>query len=116
MTEALEKPERLLLVAEHEGLVVGFLHGLLRGAPVPMAPRLSGCITDVVVSERHTRAGIGTALLVAAEQWFAAQGAKDITMTVAVHNPRGRNFWLNSGFEPWTETMRKPLIARSSGQ
>ena len=112
LSEALAKPDRLLLVAEQDGVVIGFLHGLLRNAPVPMVPRLSGCITDVVVAEKHTRQGNGTALLAAAEEWFVAQGAEDVVMTVAVYNQRGRQFWLKHGFEPWTLNMRRPLKAK----
>jgi ribosomal protein S18 acetylase RimI-like enzyme len=100
MAEATGKPDRLLLVAEQEGLVVGFHYGLLREATPLMAPRLGGYITDVVVSERDAGAGVGSALLTAAEQSFAAHGAEDVTMTVAVHNRRGREFWLKHGFEP----------------
>jgi ribosomal protein S18 acetylase RimI-like enzyme len=110
--EALAKPGRLLLVAEQDGVVVGFLHGLLRNAPVPMAPRLSGYITDVVVAAKHARQGNGTALLAAAEEWFVAQGAEDVVMTVAVYNQRARRFWLKHGFEPWTLNMRRSVKAQ----
>lgn len=109
MAEALSKADRLLLVADQQGIVVGFLHATLRDAPPPMKPRLSGHITDVVVPHEHARQGIGIALVAAAERWFLEQGAENATTTVAVHNQRGRAFWAKNGFSPWTQTMWKRL-------
>jgi ribosomal protein S18 acetylase RimI-like enzyme len=114
MMEAIEKADRLLLVADQEGVAVAFLHGIVRNSPTPMAPRLSGYITDVVVSEERAHQRIGTALVAAAERWFSDQGAEDVTMTVAVHNQRGKAFWRKNGFEPWTETMHKRLKVGTS--
>jgi GNAT superfamily N-acetyltransferase len=109
VAESVVEEDRLLLVAEAEDTVVGFLHGLLKDAPSPMAPRLNGHVTDLAVAEEFRRNGVGSQLVTAAQEWFKKRGANGLTVNVAVRNSNGRSFWGNMGFEPWTQTVWKAL-------
>lgn len=109
VAESVVREDRLLLVAEVGDRVVGFLHGLLKDAPPPLAPRLNGHVTDLAVSESFRRNGVGSQLVTAAQEWFGKHGAHGITVNVAVRNRNSRSFWGIMGFEPWTQTMWKAL-------
>ena len=107
--ESLEKHDRLLLVGEVQQTVVGFIHGLLQSAPPPLASRLGGFITDLVVADGFRRCGVASRLVTAAEQWLKDQGAEQVTANVAVRNQISASFWGKQGFETWTQTMWKAL-------
>jgi len=109
MEETLALEERVLLVAEVEGKVVGFTHGSLGSSPAPMAPRRIGFITDLAVAAGHRRLGIGRQLAEAATQWFAQQNASAVKLSAATANQAAVAFWRALGFEPLTYGMRKQL-------
>jgi ribosomal protein S18 acetylase RimI-like enzyme len=109
VAEGLDEDDRMLVVAETRGRVVGFIHGMLKDAPAPLAPKLIGHVTDLVVAEGHRRRGVGTRLVEAASRWFREKDAQELTLNAAVCNRRAREFWEAMGFEPWTQTLWKPL-------
>jgi ribosomal protein S18 acetylase RimI-like enzyme len=64
-TDALDNPDSLLLVAEREGSIVGFLWGLVRSSPdTPMhVPRRWLLVDMLGVAETHRGQGIGRTLM-----------------------------------------------------
>jgi GNAT superfamily N-acetyltransferase len=52
---------------------------------------------------------VGTRLVEAASDWFREKGAVEVTLNAAVRNQGASEFWHATGFEPWTQTMWKPL-------
>ncbi len=115
MEQGLDDPERLLLVAEHQGHVLGFVHVLIKPTP-PVFPRpRTGFVTDLAVSAGHRRGGIGRALVQAVRGWCAEQGLEDLGLGVAVRNPAGLAFWSAMGFEAWTQTMVQRLSGPPEG-
>jgi ribosomal protein S18 acetylase RimI-like enzyme len=107
--ETLAGDDRVLLVAEIDGTVVGFIHGYLKPSPPPMTPKLGGAVSDLVVADSHRRRRVGTRLVEAASDWFREKGAVEVTLNAAVRNQGASEFWHATGFEPWTQTMWKPL-------
>ncbi|MGD2153714.1 MAG: GNAT family N-acetyltransferase [Gemmatimonadales bacterium] len=98
----------LLLVAEIDGEVEGFLHGELSDYPPCFADRSHGLIYDLAVSPRRQRAGLGTALLENGMAWFSAKGVPTVEGRVLMSNPVAMAFWRKSGFEPYVQTFRTP--------
>ena len=86
MAEAVGDEKCVLVVAEVDGAVAGFVHGNLVNAPPPVEDKISGYISDVSVGYDYRGKGIGRKLMVAALEWFAAHGAEDITLLAAVKN------------------------------
>ena len=109
VAEGLDEDSRMLIVAEAAGRVVGFIHGMLKDAPAPLAPRLTGHVTDLIVVEDHRGRGVGTRLVEAASRRFREKEAQELTLNAAVCNRRAREFWGAMGFEPWTQTLWRPL-------
>jgi len=107
--ETLTSDDRVLLVAELDGQVVGFTHGVLAGGPPPMRPRVSGMVTDMIVAADCRRRGIGRRLAEAIRDWFCERGAEDLRLSAAVRNPAAVAFWEALGLEPWVVAMWQRL-------
>ena len=112
MGQALTDSQRILLVVELSGKVVGFGHGLLKQSPPPMQPRLGGFVTDFLISAAVREKGLGSQLLTTLEDWFVKKGAEEITLTSALKNRPALAFWVRKGFDHWTSTLWKPLVKR----
>lgn len=102
----LGKGEFLLLVAEAEDEIVGFLHGELLQYPPCFAMRAHGFISDLAVSPRWQRAGYGTALLEVGMDWFSEKGVSTVELKVLLSNPNAMGFWTTAGFEPYMQMFR----------
>jgi ribosomal protein S18 acetylase RimI-like enzyme len=68
------------------------------GFILTMADDSRGHIITIDVLERHRRSGIGTKLLLAAEQRMAARGVKRVTLETATSNAAGVAFWNRHGY------------------
>lgn len=100
------RAEFLLLVAETEGEVVGFLHGELLQYPPCFEHRNHGFISDVAVSGSNQRAGFGSKLLDEGMAWFQDQAVPTVELKVLMSNPKAMGFWERAGFEPYMQTFR----------
>ena len=109
VAEGLDDDRWVLIVAEAQGRVVGFIHGMLKEAPPPLAAKRTGHVTDLIVAEGHRHRGVGPRLVEAASRWFRDKQAQELTLNAAVCNRPAREFWEAMGFEPWTQTLWKPL-------
>lgn len=91
----------LLLMAEDEGEVIGFLR-----ADRGRQKRINhvAYITIGILKEYRGR-GIGTALLEALEQWSKENGISRMELTVMCHNVEGIRLYRKNGFE--VEGIRK---------
>jgi GNAT superfamily N-acetyltransferase len=102
----LAESDYLLLVAEIDGEVVGFLNGELSAYPPCFAHHAHGFIDNLAVSPQRQRAGVGTALLEKAMAWFSAKGVSTVEGRVLLANPVAMAFWQKTEFEPYMHTIR----------
>ena len=109
MAQTLSREEHVLLVAEVEDEVVGFIQSMLGSNPPPMAPRRIGFISDLAVGASHRRRGIGRQLAETITQWFAQRDANEVKLSAAICNQRAIAFWRALGFEPLSYGMGKQL-------
>jgi len=54
----------------------------------------------VFVEEPYRRRGVGTRLVLALCQFFAAHGVEDISLRYVIGNRQAERFWNRLGFEP----------------
>src|SRR5262245_16889212 len=75
LIDTLQNPEALLLVAEQEGAIVGYLWAQVRQNPdLPMfVPRRWLMIESVGVTETYRGKGVGRALMQVAHEWAQAR-------------------------------------------
>ena len=109
MAEAVADEKRVLVVAEVDGAVAGFVHGQLVGTPPPMQDRITSSITDVSVGFNYRGKGVGKKMMAAVLERFAARGAEEVMLLAALKNERAVGFYERLGFEKYTVTMWRPL-------
>ena len=86
----------LLLVAERDGAVVGWVHALER--PLLQEP-LHVEIGGLVIDEATRGGGIGTALIDAVDEWAAAGGYHGMWLHSRIERPEAHTFYPGLGFE-----------------
>lgn len=109
MAKAEDDSERALLVAIHSDEVIGFIHGTLQTPPPPVENKTRGLITDLMVSPAVRRKGTGSELHAALLEWFRAQNANEVTLTMACKNEAAVAFWRKLGYNHITYTAHKLL-------
>ncbi len=88
-------PDALLLVAEADGAIVGWLHA---HAQVTLAIGSKVEIMGLVVAAGHRRSGAGRALVAATERWAADRDAAVVVVRSNVRREESHRFYLALGF------------------
>jgi diamine N-acetyltransferase len=97
-SQAVADPRARVVVAEHEGHLVGFAHVTL-GAVHELAPTGPQAeLLRLYVQEPFTRRRLGSRLLAEAERLAAAAGASVLWLTPWVHNHRALAFYARHGY------------------
>ncbi len=102
LATVLTSPRSLLLIAELEGRVVGYLLGHVH--PTLFANAEVAWIEELMVDASARRHGIGAALMAAAESWAFDQGG---AAYVALATRRAEPFYRAIGYEPSVTFLRK---------
>jgi GNAT superfamily N-acetyltransferase len=119
--ERLNAPKGRIIVAEHDGLLAGFIYiriiaypsgsghkSILQrirrqsksGTSLPIKPLLWGVIEECFILQSLRRQGIGSQLVQSATDWFKTNKISRIELSVIVRNKEGESFWEKLGFEP----------------
>ena len=95
-----------VFIAERDGRPVGCLH-------VQAATDFFGLrhahISVIAVTAAAEGTGVGSVLVVYAEQWAVARGFTLVTLNVFAENARARRLYERNGFEPEVVKYAKPL-------
>ena len=97
--EALDAPDRLLIVAEEAGEVVGMAYGEVR-IPSRFSDERSLEIAGVMVRAGHRGRGVGRALAEEAARFAAELDVDWIELKVFWPNETAMHFWQALGFTP----------------
>lgn len=90
----------VLLVAEVEGQLAGYLYGSLEERDWAKLLDAHGAIHDVHVSSKFRRRGVARALMAAAAEKFKALGAKQLVLNSANSNAEGQALFKSIGYRP----------------
>ncbi|MEX3671993.1 GNAT family N-acetyltransferase [Paraburkholderia phenoliruptrix] len=90
-------PSDKIFVATVHDKVVGSIS--LHVLPLFHAAGYLGRITSMVVDKHHQGAGIGSALIAAAERWFETVGCVKLEVTSGDHRPDAHRFYARHGFQ-----------------
>jgi GNAT superfamily N-acetyltransferase len=104
LARVLEAPDHRVVVAEHDGRVVGLMHVFIRPA---LEKPCEAIVQALVVDGTHRGRGIGQALMRAAEAWAAARGVE----SVALYTRHAGAFYARLGYAKVAtpDFMRKRL-------
>jgi len=93
----------LVLVAIIQNQICGYLFALKAKHPPVFEVIKYGFISDVAVSRKFRRKGIGKFLYDHAIEWFKKHNIEHVELSVATTNPISNNFWKKLGFKPYYE-------------
>jgi len=97
-----------LIVADIDGIVIGFIH--IREAKTPPYDALMqnhyAQIIDFIVTASHRKQGVGTKLMEAAKQWAKKRDLDYIELFVLSGAENERSFYQHSDFTTVIHTMR----------
>jgi GNAT superfamily N-acetyltransferase len=107
MVSRIGDADTLVLVAEIDGHVVGYVLGAIVDLVPDMFEReMCGFIADIFVEPDHRRHGIGRMLIDAVLDWFRSEGIRYYEWYVAAQNPTARAFWREMGGRELMVRMR----------
>lgn len=103
------QPEKLVLVAERNGAVVGYVFGGMEGFDYMALRGPAAVLYDLVVEPAHRRQGVGAALLDAAFTDFAKRGAPRVLLFTAYKNNEAQSLFERTGFRRTMIEMTREL-------
>lgn len=100
-----------LLVAEQAGELVGLAELYLRQSDpsAPVVPRTYAYLQSLIVLEDARGAGVGAALLAAAEQWARRRGAAELQVDTWEYPGGAVGFYERHGYTTMRRAMVRPL-------
>jgi GNAT superfamily N-acetyltransferase len=99
----------LLVAAESDGNLSGFVLASLLHRDGPFIERARGEIVWLFVREEARRGGAGRELAAAALAWLSAHGARRVEVHVERANSVGRAFWDAQHFTPAMDVLERAL-------
>jgi ribosomal protein S18 acetylase RimI-like enzyme len=105
----LDRSDCVVLVAEREGQVVGYVWATLEELSWRELRDAAGFIDDVVVDETGRRLGVATALIEAAADWLRAHGAPRVLLWTAEQNESAQKLFAKLGFRRTMIEMTREL-------
>jgi len=104
-----DRSDKIVLVAEREGEVVGYAYGGVEGNDYMVLRGPAGEIYDVVVDPDHRREGVGTALFAAVLDALEALGAPRVVLFTADKNHGAQAMFAKLGFRRTMIEMTREL-------
>ncbi|MEX0754323.1 MAG: GNAT family N-acetyltransferase [Actinomycetota bacterium] len=96
---AMGRPDEVVLVAEHDGEVVGMAYGEVN-VPSRFSDERALELSGVVVRAGHRGRGVGRALVREATRFAAARNVPWVTLKTFSPNEGSMTFWEQLGFTP----------------
>lgn len=105
----LREDESLVLVAERDGRVVGYLYASIEARNWKELRERAGFVHDILVNDESRGHGIAERLMDAAFAWMREQNVPRVLLWTAASNHRARKLFDRLGFRPTMLEMTKEL-------
>lgn len=109
LAEELDRRDRLILIAEHEGEPIGFAIGEIRAASELFLAGPYGFVRDLGVTRSARQSGVGQRLYEEVAAWFMECGVTRAELDVTETNQAARRFWERNGYRPLYTRMTADL-------
>jgi GNAT superfamily N-acetyltransferase len=101
--------DAVVLIAEHDGIVAGYVYAGLEPLSWKELRGPAGFIHDIVVEESARGEGLARELLNAAVQWLRERGAPRVMLWTAAQNVRAQHVFQSAGFRTTMHEMTLDL-------
>ena len=105
----LNEPKVVILVAELEGKVVGYVYAGIEGRDYMALRGPAGAIYDILVEPKHRSIGIGRKLLKSTIDELEQRGARQIVLSTADQNESAQRLFACEGFRRTMIEMTRDL-------
>lgn len=105
----LGKPNVVILVAELDGVVLGYTYAGLEGRDYLMLRGPAGVLYDIVVDPARRGHGVGRLLLDATLAALKARGASQVVLSTAERNESAQRLFARAGFRRTMIEMTREL-------
>lgn len=107
--DQLANPDAVVLVAEHESHVVGYVYAGVEPFSWKELREACGFVHDLIVAPDARRLGAGEQLLDAATEWLRAKGMPRVILWTAHPNAVAQRLFARAGFRPTMIEMTREL-------
>ena len=107
--QKLESPDDVVLVAERDGAIAGYVWAALEPLSWKELRGPAGFIHDVAVTEEARCRGLGTQLIRTAIEWLQERGAPRVILWTAAPNDAARALFRRLGFRDTAIEMTMEL-------
>ena len=105
----LDNPEMLLLVAERQDVIVGYVWAAIEPESYKELRARAGFIHDILVTDDARGGGAGARLIEAAVDWLREQGMPRVLLWTAAPNEKARKLFEAHGFSATMIEMTREL-------
>jgi ribosomal protein S18 acetylase RimI-like enzyme len=109
LTSQLDRDDCVVLVAERERQIVGYVYATLEDRSWRDLRDACGYIDDIVVRDTARRSGVATSLMEAAMDWLRSHGAPRVLLMTATPNHAAQQLFARLGFRPTMVEMTREL-------
>ena len=113
LVSQISNPDSLVLVAEHEGKVVGYIFADVEPTNWMELRGPCGVVQDVYVDEVARHLGAGRALMRGAIDWIFSKGRTQVVLLTKSRNEHAQHLFTALGFRP---TMVEMTLDRDTGE
>jgi ribosomal protein S18 acetylase RimI-like enzyme len=104
LLENISKDDAVIYIAETEKEAVGYILAMIQDYPPVFEVKQYGLISDLAVTAKYRRTGIGLHLVNIAKEWFIQKGMTRAEIGVAATNEISTTFWTKMGFRVYKES------------
>jgi ribosomal protein S18 acetylase RimI-like enzyme len=98
LVSTLEDPNSLVLVAEEEGRVIGYVYADIEDTNWKDLRGPCGYVHDVYVDDSARQRGAGRALMGAAIEWIRGKARTQVVLLTKTHNEHAQRLFSSLGF------------------
>jgi ribosomal protein S18 acetylase RimI-like enzyme len=109
LTSQLGRDDAMVMVAERDGEVAGYIYFTLEDRSWRELRDACGYIEDIVVRDTARRSGVATLLMNAALEWLRSRGAPRVLLLSATPNAGAQELFARLGFRRTMVEMTKEL-------
>lgn len=109
MSAQLDDQDKVVLVADDNGDVVGYAFAAVKGYDYMALRGPTGVLHDVIVAPEHRGRGVGRLLLEATLEFFRSRGVPRVVLSTAERNEAAQRLFARMGFRRTMIKMTREL-------